>query len=203
MKKLSLFLSLLLILSLSSIAEERQPTFKISVEQVAGLLESEDPLLYLEDTIKEYLWDHPLAATYIASEINISNGSRGEMNRPAYGERLMFNKLVTSTTVRDILYKVDIDDIYYELTRLLYGPWYSKGAKTYSTHKNVGWFPWHLDLHTGEWYKTDPRSIDVGIRIFHYTDYYENMRTRTLGIGIDWDSLEDGYYDCILTVIRK
>lgn len=189
--------------AVGAFAETEQPTFAVDADLVSQILEAKDPLLLLEDSLREFFEENPNANIYFAAELNISNGNLGEHGRLPYGERFMFGKIVFANNVLDQGAEFCMDVVKEETLRLLFGPWHSKNARTYSTQKNLGWFPYHLDLNTGEWFKTDPRSPDLGIRIFHYTDYYGNNRTATLGFTVHWDTLKDGKYECSITIIRK
>lgn len=180
-----------------------QPGFLIDTELLGHILIDENPLPYLEEPLRVFFKENPTATAYFASEINLNNGSLGWGNRKPVGERYMFGKATNAAGVKAIMDTIDHDVVYEETLRLLFGPWYSKNAGTTSVQKNLGWFPMHLDLTTGEWFRTDPRTPDLGIRVFHYTDYDGRNRTTTLALTVDWDTLDNGYYTCYLTVIRK
>lgn len=200
MKNFFIFCVLLCVIVAPIVGAESQ-WFAIDAELAEQQLVADDPLPYFRESFTQFLLDNPTQAKFFASELNLNNGWVNWQGREDVGERYMFGRTLNSTIAQTI--EVEGVNPQVESARLLFGPWYSKKAYTYSTPKNLGWFPWHLDLLTGDWYKTDPRSPDLGIRVFHYTDYEHRNTTTTLGVFYNRDCEVEGYYWCRITIIRK
>lgn len=203
MKKFTVFFLLLVLIAPVALASQPgDDWFLIDAQSAEDALRADNALPYLKDSFSQHLLDHPMQTLFFAAELNLNNGDLGWGTHKPVGERYMFGTTVNASTVRDI-YDVDKDTVLTETLRLLFGPWYSSKAYTRGYPKNLGWFPYHLDLLTGEWIKVDPRSPDLGIRIYHYTDYYHRNRTTTFGVFFNRDCEVEGNYWCKLTIIRK
>lgn len=200
MKNFFIFCVLLCVIVAPIVGAESQ-WFAIDAELAEQQLIADDPLPYFKEAFTQFLYDNPVEAKYFASELNLNNGWIDYPGREDVGERLMFGRTLNSYGAKQ--WDGDSEVVARETARLLFGPWHTKKAYTYSTHKNLGWFPWHLNLSTGEWYKTDPRSPTLGVRVFHYTDYDHRNRTTTLGVFYNRDCEVEGYYWCRITIIRK
>lgn len=202
MKKL-IFISILLMLMVQpNFAMMDSPWFLMKVSSVEQMLSAKNPLPYLKEGFSQFLLENPTMAKFFASELNQNNGWTNDPRRQDVGERMIFGRTLNAEIAKTIEVK-DEQLQAKEVIRLLFGPWYTSKAYTYSTQKNLGWFPYHQDLLTGEWYKTDPRSPDLGIRVFHYTDYDHRNTTTTFGVFIDRYCDVEEYYWCRLTIIRK
>lgn len=201
MRRIFVFiLAALLLLSITSLSEskDRDGWFLMKASKIEEMFWSDNPLLYIKEETKEFLLNHPVDANYFASELNISNGER-EKN----GERLMFGRLVTSTSINQYWYDIDIDLVYEETIRLLFGPWGEKGI---TKSQSIFLAPYTMQLITadGTWKKYKPTSSDYGIRILHKTDYFGSLRMAVLKLSVDTTETVNGdYHWCQLTIVRK
>lgn len=192
--KILVLVALCLMLALPVIAEG----FLIDTGKVDELMLAENPLPILEEQMREYFRDDPIALLYFASELNLSNGYLKYARHIPNGERLMFGELMNNKTVR--AWDGDIDLVLAETMRILFGPWYSANAGTISVKSRMNCAR-QLDLNTGEWVRAQPQ--DVAIRLTHHTDYYGSTRLATIGLTIDRTVIIDGQYRCTLTILRR
>lgn len=202
MKKICLFVLVLLLIPLTVPAEKPYADwFLIDAQLAEQSLLAENPLPFFKDGLTTFFLENPTAAIYFGSEMNLNNGQVGDSHRQDLGERFIFGRTLNASIAKT--WKGDATIVAKEVIRLLYGPWYDKVATSYSTQKNLGWFSYHLDLNTGDFIKVNPLSPDMGIRVFHITEYNHKMRTVTLGVFFDKDCEIEGHYWCKVTIIRK
>lgn len=190
------FLCLNSSIALASPLEKRDGWFLVAISDAEQIANSSNPLLLIQNGIKDFLLNNPAEANYFASELNISNGERNKN-----GERLMFGRLVSSESINQYWQSIDIDVIYEETMRLLFGPWGPKGS-TESKIISLSGYSRALNTSNGAWEKNNTTSNDYGIRVIHRTDYFGSLRFATLKLTIDPVEV-DGSYWMKLTVVRK
>lgn len=138
--------------------------------------------------------DNLLGLLLFGAELNLSNGRIEHHN----GERHMFGKLesaesVVTKGVDDPNFNVDV--VYEEVYRLLFGDWYA-GGKTIITvvHAHEGK---ELSLITGKWTKYEG---DFALRLEHTTEFFGNKRVRYLTFQ-HWE-YDTQYTLCKITILR-
>ena len=111
-----------------------------------------------------------LQSVIFSAELNLSNGDPYTRD---FGERGMFGKLVIGEQVAKNIdeYIDDVDRIFAEAKRLIFGPWQNGGKTELSFYKAVGGK--QLDLDTGKWVKS--KGGDA-IRLRHTSEYMGKIR---------------------------
>lgn len=193
--------AIVIVLVIVSFVAQADEWFLIDAKSAEQALLAENPLPLFEEGLTQFFLDNPTAAVYFGSEMNLNNGHVGDSRRHDLGEKFMFGRTLSASVAKT--WKGDTSVVVKEVIRLLFGPWYDKGSKTYSTQKNRGWFKYHLNLFTGDFVGVDPMSPDMAMRVFHITEYEHRMTTATLGVFFDKKCGVEGHYWCKITIIRK
>lgn len=131
------------------------------------------------------------------AELNVSNGRIEQF----YGERHMFGRLESAESIIDYIETGEnyifqnVDVIYEEVQRLLFGPWAKEGNTIMEVVRPIRGKT--LSLITGNWTKN---VSNWAIRIDHYTEYFGNLRRRYL--SFDYVEYDKDNYLCRISILR-
>ena len=174
MKKLMLFLvcAMMCVAPFTSLAT----SVYMAPDEWASTKETEAWPGFIEEHFLPSLALDNLELITFAAELNISNGEV-----ETWGERYMFGRLVTASSVRETYQKsVDnIDAIELEIKRLLLGPWIGPGLTEYREIRPE--VATYKVLVSGEWVNMKSEGMTI-ILIMHTTDRYGGTRRARLAI---------------------